>query len=286
MSRYESVRGACDAVARPMSGSGHLMTRQCRTCKLLKASGKDVQGRSWSFDGLFWDCPACTAAKAPAAAPATNLKPVAQAVAQAQPAQQLAERPRHIHTPDDLKAWCNVDAQSGCWHWTGCFRSDDGVPLVSYIAGDGRHRRERGRRAALNIARKQRVPDGHLAWAKVRCPSEDCVNPAHAMSGSRTQKMNFMRGHGMLDEQAKRLRGFNSQRQRISAEQAVELRRVIEAGHATADELAAKLNVSPTTVGAAKRGERKCDVSATVDAQRLANVASIFRLGKVIGGAA
>lgn len=280
-SQCDTVRGAQDVRYKP-AGPGHVTTRQCRTCKLKKASGG-----GWRFDGVFWDCPTC----APAKPPATKRKPVAEAAAVvAAPDPEPVKRPWRIRSIDDLKAWCDVDAETGCWHYRR--GAANGKPRlktrvrIKYI--DPRTEKPSmhlGRRAALNLARKNPVPESHLTWGKVNCPFDDCVNPRHSMSGPRKAQGRYLVENNMTDAMrghAEHLLAYTASVRRVSPEQAVEIRRRLDAGE-TQKALALEFNVSETLIGSIKAGTRKCDYGVRAEDRKVASAnASIFRRAAAI----
>lgn len=284
MSRYESVRGACDALARPMSAPGHLMTRQCRTCNLPKASGKDAQGRSWSYDGRFWDCPACTAEKlmAQPQPPRVARKPVAEAAQQS--LEQPAKRPKQIRTLEDFKAWCVVDEESGCWLWQ---RSKKNRFKVHSIDPHSDEIVEMGlRRTALNLSRKNPVPQRHCTWAKVCCPHENCGNPRHAMSGTPAAWGKYKRHTGLTADSrhlGDHLAPYRAALQIISVEQARVLVLRMRAGEKP-KALAQELGVSVSLIRKIRAGKRVCDAGVRYEDRKVAANASIFLLGQSYGG--
>lgn len=300
MSRYESVRGACDVLARPMAGPGHITTRLCSTCNTIRASGG-----GWRFrDKRWWDCPLCVAKDSPA--PKTQPTPAAQAAAAVAVEKNPSKPPFRIRCIEDLKAWCVVDDVTGCWHYTRTrLRTDasgrgkhktkrgrrpDRKPVVRYV--DPRTKENtvhHGRRAALNLARKKPVPVAHQTWAKVCCTSEDCVNPLHAMSGTHAQRGAYMRKHGLTEifrAQVGPLLECAKARIRITPEQAVELRRRMASGE-TAAAVAREMGVSSALMRRIRAGERKCDKTGVVAAHlKLVTNSSIFTLAQSLQEAA
>ncbi|WP_157266506.1 hypothetical protein [Azohydromonas aeria] len=273
------------AFSAPIAGPGMTMTRRCDACRTIKPEGPDAQGRRWRFvNRLWWHCPAC----APQDEPRTRRKAVAQAATEAV-ANDAAQRPFRIRSLADLKAWCRVDAASGCWHWTRSRRKGDELPAVRYI--DPRSECDtvhNGRRAALNLARKQPVPASHIAWAKAACLSLDCVNPAHAMSGTRAQRGAYLRQHGLSEVFREvftpMLREFAARRRVITPQQAVELRRRMVEGGETAAALAREFGISRSVMSLIKLGKRPCDQGVRGKDRAVARNASVFALAASLAG--
>jgi hypothetical protein len=187
------------------------------------------------------------------------------------------QRSSAILTLDDLKARCEVDQDCGCWRWLG-YADDDGVPRVSYTDPvDKRRKSDRGRRAALNLARGRALPGKYLVWAKVKCDVSECLNPEHSMSGNAVQRGSYMRRHGLTEvfrKNTTHLKQYAESRRIISPEMAVSLVQRMDAGE-TAEDIARELNVAISTVRGIRRGERSCDVAV-----RIAPNASIFTLAQ------
>lgn len=104
-----------------------------------------------------------------------------------------------IHSIEDLKARCDINEFTDCWHYKGAIFQ--GVPVVNIWHG-GKRRALRGRRAALLLA-GVKIKEGHEAYAKECCRSDDCVNPDHSRSGSRLASRKALAKSGKLKGQPK-----------------------------------------------------------------------------------
>lgn len=131
-----------------------------------------------------------------------------------------------IRTVHDLMLRCRVDKDTGCWHWRlSCVQ---GAPKVHFVTPDtGRRVGFRGRRAALYLAAGVDLRPGHVAFAKMKCTSLDCVNPEHCRSGTRIQQGEHIRRTGihmgLPAKAAASRRGWDGRR-KITPEMAAEIR--------------------------------------------------------------
>lgn len=91
-----------------------------------------------------------------------------------------------IRTVECLRQRSFVDPDTGCWHWR--LAMVQGAPKVHFQPPGADHKvTHRGRRAALWLLRGHDLADGHVAFKRYTCNSADCVNPAHAASGTPQQ---------------------------------------------------------------------------------------------------
>lgn len=112
-----------------------------------------------------------------------------------------------IRTVEDLRQRSYVDPDTGCWHWRLAMVQN--APKIHFQAPDtGAVVVCKGRRATLWLQRGHDVPAGHLAYRRYTCTADDCVNPAHATSGTPTQ-WGAERRKG-VDPVAKAVRSRNS----------------------------------------------------------------------------
>lgn len=101
-----------------------------------------------------------------------------------------------IRSVECLRQRSRVDADTGCWHWGLAIVQS--APKVHFLAPDtGLQVCMRGRRAALYLLRGERPPAKHVAFAARHCPSADCVNPEHAVSGPRHAHGQWLRRTGV-----------------------------------------------------------------------------------------
>lgn len=88
-----------------------------------------------------------------------------------------------IRTPDDLKARCWVDEDTGCWLWRGAVDSH-GIPSMWLPA--------LLRRSSLGVAAclfaTGAAPLPGQAW-HCTCTTRYCANPAHRTCGTRSSQM-------------------------------------------------------------------------------------------------
>lgn len=88
-----------------------------------------------------------------------------------------------IRTVEDLRQRCYVDPDTGCWRWR--LACEQGAAKVHFVPPDRDVKLIcKGRRAALWLQRGHDVPAGHVAYRRHTCQHADCVNPAHAASGT------------------------------------------------------------------------------------------------------
>lgn len=74
---------------------------------------------------------------------------------------------------------CRVDDSTGCWEWSLCMTGD--VPVCG--------RNILGCSSAVKTAwllSGRKLADGHVVW-RARCDNKRCVNPAHMMTGTRSE---------------------------------------------------------------------------------------------------
>ena len=99
-----------------------------------------------------------------------------------------------IRNLDGLRDRCFVDPDTGCWHWRLSFHQ--GSPRVHAVLPNDQKIILRGRRAGLVLQRGADLPAGQMAYARLTCTAADCVNPAHATSGTREQHGAYLRASG------------------------------------------------------------------------------------------
>lgn len=91
--------------------------------------------------------------------------------------------PRHgriglITTIEELKARCDVDPTTGCWHWRGALTGKNRLPAIhAYDHALGDKRTMSGPRAVWNIAHGEAPRLGWLVFR--RCVNHICLNPVH-----------------------------------------------------------------------------------------------------------
>lgn len=83
---------------------------------------------------------------------------------------------RNAATLAMLKGWCRVDAETGCWSWTGA--NANGTCPTVHIGGANRS----AVRAAW-LASGRLIPDGHRVWRSV-CANTLCIRPDHCATGT------------------------------------------------------------------------------------------------------
>lgn len=111
-----------------------------------------------------------------------------------------------ITTLDDLKGRCIVDDLTGCWHWQGATVTDRKSGkrtqrLWIFDALAGEFRVMSGPMAVVELAGK-RAQAETMGWRACRC--DDCMNPAHMMSGTKREWGNWVRSHGHWKHNPKR----------------------------------------------------------------------------------
>jgi len=88
-----------------------------------------------------------------------------------------------IHTPEDLKARCWVDDDTGCWHWRGALDAN-AIPSMWLPV--------LGRRSSLGVAAclfaTGAAPLPGQMW-HCTCTTRYCANPEHRTCGNRSSQM-------------------------------------------------------------------------------------------------
>jgi hypothetical protein len=148
-----------------------------------------------------------------------------------------------IRTVEDLRQRCRIDSETDCWHWS--LAMVQGAPTVHFVAPDtGARTKMRGRRAALYLSTGQDIPAGHVAFARLKCRSADCVNPAHCTSGDRHHHGAWITAAGVHqwpDAKAKRSaasrKAWDKRGRKITQEQAHLIRTSDEDTHSLAKQL-------------------------------------------------
>ena len=163
----------------------------------------------------------------------------------------------HLHgirTLDDLRQRCVIDTDTGCWHWR--LALSQGAPRVHLAhpcLGPGRHVM-RGRRAALLLARGRDLPAGHVAYARLCCASDDCVNPAHCQSGSRDAHGRWLHDSGRVKNLITKVRASRAAWAKRGRKITPELRERILASTESTYALARDIGVSQFAVWAVRKG--------------------------------
>lgn len=172
-----------------------------------------------------------------------------------------------VRTVEDMRLRSRIDQETGCWRWGLSMSPAQGKsesmgrPKVWVVhAETGKRTAMAGRRAALMLARGQDLPEGHVAFAKMCCKWDDCVNPEHSRSGTR-------KAHGEWLARTGRNRGLVSirdaarkvarTRRRLTDEQVIEIRSNPQVG---IEEYARRFGVSNFTVWSARKRYRYTDV--------------------------
>ena len=97
----------------------------------------------------------------------------------------LDDKRRHtgIRTPDDLKARCWVDEDTGCWHWRGAVdsqgRPSSWAPALRRTASMG---------VLACLLRTGAGPLPKQYW-HCTCITQYCANPEHRVCGTRKSQM-------------------------------------------------------------------------------------------------
>lgn len=160
-----------------------------------------------------------------------------------------------VWSVEDLRKRCRIDDETGCWHWS--LRIADGAPMVK-VCINGIRRPLRGRAAAIALSRGAYLPAGHLAWARAQCKSSDCVNPAHAKSGTKKQWGADLAASGCLKGLPQKVlagRAAGRGRRALTPEQVA----LVKASDKTHVALAAELRVSKSLVADVRLGKRYVD---------------------------
>lgn len=154
---------------------------------------------------------------------------------------------------EDLRARCRIDAHTECWHWS--LHIERGSAMVWVRLAGGPPHKHRGRRAALMLSRGEDLPSGHLAWARSNCHSHDCVNPAHAISGTKAEWGAELARRGLVKNIPAKVRASRQtglKRRALTPEQVQEVKHSPETNKA----LAARYGVSFQLISEVRRGIR------------------------------
>lgn len=89
-----------------------------------------------------------------------------------------------IETLADVRARCNVDDRTGCWHWTGSCKAKYHTPLFHK---SGQRTKLQGRRVVWEMVNGP-VPEGRYLGVRRWC-EPDCLNPEHLRILTRSQYM-------------------------------------------------------------------------------------------------
>lgn len=167
----------------------------------------------------------------------------------------MTRRPnsKGIRTLDHLRDRCFVDVDTGCWHWRLSFHQ--GSPRVHAILPSGEKIILRGRRAGLVLQRGADLPAGQMGYARLICTTADCVNPAHAQSGTREQHGAYMRASGRAaPSQAKLIAATANSRKRACVKLDMEKARAIRSSDKSTRALAREHNVPQSHIQNIKVG--------------------------------
>jgi hypothetical protein len=159
-------------------------------------------------------------------------------------------------TLDDIKALCQIDDDTGCWHWRGCL-SNGKWPRVyapNHSKPGSPKEAQTGRRAVWQIVSGKAIPEGHRVHG--RCDDPRCLNPAHMRCGPPSEWGKHLQRTGIYKGKATRVlanRAIGRARSKLTRELITEITGSQETGKA----LAARLNLSRDVVSKARRGEAK-----------------------------
>lgn len=158
-----------------------------------------------------------------------------------------------IRTLNDLRERCFVDPDTSCWQWR--MSCHQGSPRVHAIMPSGEKVILRGRRAGLVLHRGMELPAGQMAYARLTCTAADCVNPAHAQSGTREQHGAYMRASGRAKpSHAKLIAATANSRKRQCVKLDMDKAREIRASDKSTRVLAREYNVPQSHVQNIKVG--------------------------------
>jgi hypothetical protein len=90
---------------------------------------------------------------------------------------------------------CTIDADTGCWHWTG-----------EKSGGYGRYAKSWAHRVAYEYAYGE-IPNGLCVLHSCDCP--DCINPLHLHVGTHSQNMREKADRGRVRVRPKFLSSFD-----------------------------------------------------------------------------
>lgn len=155
-----------------------------------------------------------------------------------------------IRTAEELQARCRVNELTDCWHYLGA-KVNGGYPRI-YMRDPlhGDMRILSGPRAAAIFAGRPPPPGGR-AWMK--CLHRDCVNPAHACSGTVAQWGQFAASKGIMSSVKKSIQMRKSAIKRHPGR--YELAAEVRSSEGTGVEIAQRLGLATSVVSRIRRGQ-------------------------------
>lgn len=152
-----------------------------------------------------------------------------------------------IRTIKDLLDRCRVDAETGCWIWTGAVANTTPsmrIPALGRTVGAG---------VAICFLTTGKLPDDGVIWHRT-CRTKFCVCPSHRTPGSRGSQMDFQRGQPKPLLVRARIAAARRAHSDVPESAIEEIRSSTETGLA----LAARLGISHTHVCRIRRHEARC----------------------------
>lgn len=162
----------------------------------------------------------------------------------------MTTRGRGLNTIADVRGRCVVDEISKCWRWDGAFA----VNTVKGSRCPVAHFPPTGRttsvlRIALLLTGKR---PGAVTWRT--CCSDSCVNPAHLLTGTRSQWGEWCEARGNLRGQVARRAANRRAKITNGAKLTPELAAWARESSQKGADIAHALAISPTSVSRAKLG--------------------------------
>lgn len=168
---------------------------------------------------------------------------------------------------------CILNAETGCWHWTGAMSVRDGkyrtphVQLGAGVIGPQKVSTTATKAAWLLSGRK--LQNGHGVWRT--CGHDDCCNPQHMLAGTRKDRGKWQRQSGhMRGDPVRAATAKRAAKKRVvPAEKVSMVLELVERG-ASANDICAAVGLHYGTVSKIRNGKHVSQQAPTV------GVASVF----------
>lgn len=106
----------------------------------------------------------------------------------------MSTQGKGIYTIADVRSRCRISDEAECWHWRGAFSVNTAkgsrIPVAHFPAIN---KPATVTRIAVILSGRQ---PREVVWRK--CQSDDCVNPAHLITGTRAQWGHWCERNGSL----------------------------------------------------------------------------------------
>ena len=155
---------------------------------------------------------------------------------------------------DQIRANCEIDEDTGCWHWTGALSGGKWPRVYApNLSKPGNPMEvQTGRRAVWQLHTGQPIPKGHRVHG--RCDDPQCLNPAHMRCGTTTEWGAQMRKTGQYKGAPARVianRAIGRARSKLTPELIEQIQLSPETGEA----LSKRLQLNRSIISKARRGK-------------------------------